>query len=59
MVDRDGLENRCTLWVPWVRIPPPPPVLSGEVTEWLKARDWKSRVGDEPTEGSNPSLSAT
>ena len=26
MVDRGGLENRCTLWVPWVRIPPPPPV---------------------------------
>ena len=24
MVERGGLENRCTLWVPWVRIPPPP-----------------------------------
>ena len=26
VVERGGLENRCTLWVPWVRIPPPPPV---------------------------------
>ena len=30
----------------------------GEVTEWSKVRDWKSRVRDERTEGSNPSLSA-
>ena len=28
------------------------------MTEWLKVRDWKSRVRDERTEGSNPSLSA-
>ncbi len=27
MVERGGLENRCALWVPWVRIPPPPPAL--------------------------------
>jgi hypothetical protein len=25
VVERGGLENRCTFWVPWVRIPPPPP----------------------------------
>jgi len=25
VADRDGLENRCTLVVPWVRIPPSPP----------------------------------
>ena len=24
VVDRGGLENRCTLCVPWVRIPPFP-----------------------------------
>ncbi len=24
----DGLENRCALGVPWVRIPPPPPIKS-------------------------------
>ncbi len=30
----------------------------GEVTERSKVRDWKSRVRDERTEGSNPSLSA-
>ena len=29
----------------------------GEVTEWPKVHDWKSCVG-QPTEGSNPSLSA-
>jgi hypothetical protein len=26
VVDRGGLENRCTFWVPWVRIPPSPPL---------------------------------
>ena len=31
----------------------------GEVTEWPNVRDWKSRVGQKPTEGSNPSLSAS
>jgi hypothetical protein len=30
---------------------------AGEVTEWPKVHDWKSCVG-QPTEGSNPSLSA-
>ena len=30
----------------------------GEVTEWTKVRDWKSRVG-QPTAGSNPALSAS
>ena len=25
VVEQAGLENRCTLWVPWVRIPPSPP----------------------------------
>lgn len=25
MAERGGLENRCTFWVPWVRIPPSPP----------------------------------
>ena len=29
----------------------------GEVTEWLKVRDWNSRVG-QLTGGSNPPLSA-
>ena len=29
----------------------------GEVTEWLKVLAWKACVG-QPTEGSNPSLSA-
>jgi hypothetical protein len=31
----------------------------GQVAERLKARAWKVRNGDEPFEGSNPSLSAT
>ena len=26
----------------------------GEVTEWPNVRDWKSRVGQKPTGGSNP-----
>lgn len=30
----------------------------GEVTEWPNVRDWKSRVGQKPTGGSNPPLSA-
>ena len=25
----DGLENRCSLWLPWVRIPPSPPTEAG------------------------------
>lgn len=29
----------------------------GEVTEWPNVRDWKSRVGQKPTGGSNPPLS--
>ena len=29
----------------------------GEMSEWLKERDWKSRCPDEGHEGSNPSLS--
>ena len=29
------------------------------MSERLKEHDWKSCVGDEPTEGSNPSLSVT
>ncbi len=24
VAESDGLENRCALWVPWVRIPLPP-----------------------------------
>lgn len=31
----------------------------GEVTEWPNVRDWKSRVGQKPTGGSNPPLSAS
>ncbi len=32
VVDRGGLENRCTPFgVPWVRIPPPPPARKREV----------------------------
>ena len=30
----------------------------GEVTEWPKVHDWKSCVGQPPTVGSNPTLSA-
>ena len=30
----------------------------GEVTEWPNVRDWKSRVGQKPTGGSNPPASA-
>ena len=30
----------------------------GEVSEWLKERDWKSRVRFIRTVGSNPTLSA-
>ena len=30
----------------------------GEVPEWTNGRDWKSRRGYPPLEGSNPSLSA-
>ena len=52
--------------VPGVRIPLSPPSclgikeernVFGEVTEWLKVRDWNSRVG-QLTGGSNPPLSA-
>ncbi len=32
---------------------------SGEVAEWSNALAWKASRGDEPLEGSNPSLSAT
>jgi hypothetical protein len=31
---------------------------SGEVAEWSNALAWKASRGDEPLEGSNPSLSA-
>ena len=30
VVERGGLENRCALWVPWVRIPPPPPKIESK-----------------------------
>ncbi len=31
----------------------------GEMAEWFKAHAWKACVGLYPTEGSNPSLSAS
>ena len=34
-------------------------VLNGEVLEWPNRRDWKSRVPQNGTVGSNPTLSAT
>lgn len=31
--------------------------VNGEVAEWLMAHAWNACFGDEPDEGSNPSLS--
>ena len=61
MVERGGLENRCGYCGhrgfeshPLRHIQ----ARRGEMTEWSKVHDWKSCVGQPPTEGSNPSLSA-
>ena len=36
VAERGGLENRCTLCgVPWVRIPPPPPLCAVNALNWL------------------------
>ena len=38
MVERGGLENRCTAFaVPWVRIPPPPPAFAGYCSDRASA----------------------
>src|SRR5207302_3839374 len=44
-VECGGLENRYpSLGGSRVQIPPPPSVSPGEVSEWSKERDWKSRT---------------
>lgn len=47
-----GFESHPLLSVGHIR------VRFGEVTEWPKVRDWKSRVPPKGTVGSTPTLSA-
>ena len=58
MVEGDGLESRCGLCPPGVRIPLSPQYFpfKGEMSEWLKEHAWKACVA-QVTGGSNPPLS--
>ena len=51
VVDRGGLENRCTLCVPWVRIPPFPQN-EEEVPCGLLSSFYVTGAADSNTQGS-------